>query len=398
VKIFFFMDLFDDSTELSRTDLYSKIEKATKVLTEAIEMYGDLLVMSTSFGIQSAVLLHLVSRIKTGVPAIWIDTGYLPPETYQYSLQLKNLLNLNVKVYQSELSPAHMESIYGRLWESPNEEDRRLYGILRKVIPMKQAQRDLNAKCILIGLRRSQTDHRSHLKSFEPSPSESDEPAKLHPLIDWSDEDIAQYFLIFGLPQHPLYYKGYTTVGDAHSSRPRAASDTSDRLTRFGGSGQQECGLHTESSPIRDLSEHALKRLSPIASSPPEAVPSPVAVSDITLEQMLESSSFVIYGKPNCKYCKAAKLLLGHRNHRFLDVTVTSEAALAEGGPTIYLSDLITKVRGAKRDAAFEVGTVPQIFFNGVYIGGYTELCTSLRLSEKDREAFLSNATIHSPS
>ena len=79
--------------------------------------FGEGMVLSTSFGIQSAVMLHLVTQVVPKIPVVWVDTGYLPVETYRFAEDLTSRLDLNLKVYQSPLSPARMEALYGRLWE-----------------------------------------------------------------------------------------------------------------------------------------------------------------------------------------------------------------------------------------------------------------------------------------
>lgn len=90
---------------------------ATEIVTWAKAEFASHLVLSTSFGIQSAVMLHLVTQVVPNIPVIWIDTGYLPKETYLFAEELTSKLNLNLKVYQSPLTPARMEAIYGKLWE-----------------------------------------------------------------------------------------------------------------------------------------------------------------------------------------------------------------------------------------------------------------------------------------
>ncbi len=77
--------------------------------------------LSTSFGVQSAVSLHLITRIRPDIPVILIDTGYLFPETYRYADRLTELLDLNLKVYQPELGSAWMEARLGKLWENGSE-------------------------------------------------------------------------------------------------------------------------------------------------------------------------------------------------------------------------------------------------------------------------------------
>src|SRR5471030_50250 len=75
----------------------------------AVDTFGDRLIMTTSFGIKSAVLLHLVTRIVPEIPVIFIDTGYLFPETYRFAEELRQRLKLNLKTYNPEMSAARME-------------------------------------------------------------------------------------------------------------------------------------------------------------------------------------------------------------------------------------------------------------------------------------------------
>ena len=127
------------------------------------ETFGAGLVMSTSFGIQSAVMLHLVTQVVPNVPVIWVDTGYLPVETYRFAEELTNRLGLNLQVYQSPLSPARMEALYGRLWDQHDIAALNRYDQIRKVEPMQRALRELGATAWLTGLRSDQTDHRKSL-------------------------------------------------------------------------------------------------------------------------------------------------------------------------------------------------------------------------------------------
>jgi len=101
------------------------------------DTFAEHFALTTSFGIQSAVLLHQLSQLTQSlggvkIPVIWVDTGYLPPETYRYAEQLLQRLPLDLRVVQSDLSPARMEAIHGRLWESSEAEDRQLYNQIRK--------------------------------------------------------------------------------------------------------------------------------------------------------------------------------------------------------------------------------------------------------------------------
>ena len=213
--------------------------EAVKLIKWSASVFGDRLVMTTSFGIQSAVMLHLVTKLIPHIPVIWIDTGYFPPETYQFAEKLTRKLNLNLKVYQSSMSQARMEALYGKLWEQNDVESLNLYDYIRKVEPMQQALKELNAQAWLAGLRSNQTKHRQTLGRLV----KHRDIYKIHPILYWHSRDIHQYLTTHNLPYHPYFDLGYVTVGDWHSSRPLMADDTHDRDTRFNGI-KQECGLH----------------------------------------------------------------------------------------------------------------------------------------------------------
>ncbi len=212
---------------------------AQDLIRWADRRFGNGLVMSTSFGIQSAVTLHLTTQLRPDIPVIWVDTGYLPVETMDYARQLTDRLNLNLHVARSPISPAEMESRYGRLWESESVEDLNRYDRIRKVEPMRTALRELRATARISGLRAEQTDYRREL----PRAKKTESTFMVHPILNWTNRDVYRYMQQFDLPQHPLWEQGYTTVGDAHSSRPETDSDSSERATRFRGL-KQECGLH----------------------------------------------------------------------------------------------------------------------------------------------------------
>ncbi len=214
-------------------------QSPTAIIEWSAATFGRGLVMSTSFGIQSAVMLHLVTSVVPDIPIIWIDTGYLPAETYRFARDLTKRLSLNLQVYQSPLSPARMEALYGKLWEQSSIEALNRYDTLRKVEPMQRALRELGATAWLAGLRRGQTDHRKTLDFVV----RQDAIYKISPILTWHARDVYYYLTEHNLPYHPLFNEGYTTVGDWHSSRPLLADDADERNTRFQGL-KQECGLH----------------------------------------------------------------------------------------------------------------------------------------------------------
>ncbi|MCP9849859.1 phosphoadenylyl-sulfate reductase [Cyanobium sp. Morenito 9A2] len=224
----------------ARTDL--ETADAAARLQWGFETFGDAFALTTSFGIQSAVLLHMVSRLSDRIPVLWVDTGYLPEATYRYADTLCRLLPLNLQVLQSPMSPARMEALHGRLWETGNVDDLTLYHQLRKVEPLDRALNELGVRCWASGVRGGQTDHRKTMAILDPVR----EHWSLRPLLEWTSRDVFYYMNEHGLPQHPLFEAGYSTVGDWHSSAPddgSGAGHGAGRATRFGGL-KQECGIH----------------------------------------------------------------------------------------------------------------------------------------------------------
>lgn len=212
---------------------------ATHIVNWAVASFEDGLVMSTSFGIQSAVMLHLATQSVPNIPVVWVDTGYLPTQTYRFAHELSERLKLNLNVYQSPVTPARMEALHGKLWALNDIESLNRYDQMRKVEPMRRALRDLQATAWLAGLRSAQTTHRKTLNFV----SQQFDRYKVLPILRWTSRDVYEYLKAHDLPYHPLFNEGYTTVGDWHSSRPLTLGDKCERDTRFRGL-KQECGLH----------------------------------------------------------------------------------------------------------------------------------------------------------
>ena len=196
-------------------------------------------VLSSSFGAQAAVSLHLVTQVVPDVPVVLIDTGYLFAETYRFIDALVDRMNLNLQVFRAERSPAWQEARFGQRWEQ-GIEGIDAYNRENKVKPMERALTELNAGTWFAGLRRQQSKSRENV----PVLSASGERWKMHPIIDWTDRDVHRYMTKNNLPYHPLWEKGYVSIGDRHTTRSLADAG-SEELTRFFGL-TRECGLHEE--------------------------------------------------------------------------------------------------------------------------------------------------------
>jgi phosphoadenosine phosphosulfate reductase len=206
----------------------------------ALSQFSGSLVLSTSFGAQSAVMLDLATQLQPDIPVILIDTGYLFPETYRFADELTTRLKLNLKVYRPQLSAAWLEARHGRLWEA-GEPGIAQYNQQTKIEPMQRALKELGAAAWLAGLRRTQASSRAQL----PIVGWQEGRAKVLPIVDWTDRQILEYLYARGLPCHPLWSRGYVSIGDIHTTRPLTADLTAEQ-TRFFGL-QRECGLHEAS-------------------------------------------------------------------------------------------------------------------------------------------------------
>jgi phosphoadenosine phosphosulfate reductase len=203
----------------------------------ALQHFPGTHMLTSSFGAQAAVSLHLLTVAVPDIPVVLLDTGYLFPETYQFIEELSDRLDLNLHIYRSELSPAWQEARYGRRWEQGVEGIER-YNLDNKVEPMRRAMGDLQVGTWFSGIRRSQ----SATRIDTPFVREVDGVYKVSPIADWSDRDVYAYLRKHELPYHPLWHEGYVSIGDVHTTA-RLADVENVEQTRFHGL-KRECGLH----------------------------------------------------------------------------------------------------------------------------------------------------------
>ena len=216
---------------------YLKNKTAQQRIEYILEHIQGPFALTSSFGAQSAVSLHMLTQIDKNIPVILIDTGYLFPETYQFVDQMCDRLKLNLKVYKSDLSPAWLESRYGKLWSQGLDGINKFNNIM-KVTPLDKALNELGIDTWFSGIRNNQSLTRKNKKVIEIKNNR----LKIHPIIDWNDKDIYDYLVKHNLPYHPLWKKGYVSIGDTHTSQPLGANMLAEE-TRFFGL-KRECGIH----------------------------------------------------------------------------------------------------------------------------------------------------------
>ncbi|MCQ0971236.1 phosphoadenylyl-sulfate reductase [Paracoccus sp. TK19116] len=201
------------------------------VMTE--HLLGDLAVVS-SFGADSAVLLHLFAEVVPSVPVIFLDTGRHFAETLAYRDALAARLGLtDVRSITPAPAAIRADDPTGDLW-SRNPD---LCCHVRKTLPMLYALRDFNAWAT--GRKRHQAASRASLSMFEAQ----DGKLKFNPLWDWDAARLADHARTHDLPPHPLVAQGYPSIGCQTCTAPVAAGEDA-RAGRWKDSDKTECGIH----------------------------------------------------------------------------------------------------------------------------------------------------------
>lgn len=205
----------------------------------AAQTYPGKTVATSSFGADSAVLLHLISQAALGLPVLFLNTGFLFDETVAFRATLEARLKLNVREIRPLLEPKEFLYRHG-----PAYEDRPDFCCdQNKVQPLRRALEGV--ACWISGVRRDQTEARGRMRILERP---LNGPVKLNPLLDWDQERIDAYLAQHDLPRNPLVSEGYTSIGCwPCTALPADLSDL--RSGRWAGKEKTECGLHLTDEP-----------------------------------------------------------------------------------------------------------------------------------------------------
>lgn len=215
----------------------------TETLLDAMihRVFRNKVAVVSSFGTESAVLLHMVAQVDRAVPVIFLDTGKLFPETLAYRDMLVDRLELT-DVRSIPPSAATLDAVDsdGKLWRS----DPSLCCWARKVEPLDEALSGFEAW--ITGRKRFQGGKRSDLALVE---SGDDGRTKINPLAFFGQAELDAYFAQNTLPRHPLEAKGYRSIGCAVCTRPTRPGED-PRAGRWSGTNKTECGIHDRSAVV----------------------------------------------------------------------------------------------------------------------------------------------------
>lgn len=210
---------------------------AETILEDALAIHEPgSVAMVSSFGADSAVLLHMLSRLAPETPVLMLETGMLFPETLAYQQELSGYLGLaDVRLIRPEASEVAREDADGRLHERlPNT-----CCDLRKTRPLERALRPFEAW--ISGRKRFQASSRSSLQPFEAEDGTT--RLKVNPLAAWDGAMLKSYMERHALPRHPLVAEGYPSIGCAPCTTPVAKGED-PRAGRWRGRDKVECGIH----------------------------------------------------------------------------------------------------------------------------------------------------------
>ena len=217
-----------------------------------LDVFPGEITLVSSFGTESAALLHMGSQIDRGIDVVFIDSGKLFGETLRYRSQLIEKLGLlNVRTLMPKAALLSASDPKGVLWA--DNADRCCF--VRKVEPMTRALKDVNVW--ISGRKGFHGGKRSSLPIFELN----DGRIKVNPLARWSAQDIATYYVNHNLPRHPLEADGYKSVGCMPCTVP-VSSGTDVRAGRWQGQGKSECGIHISRMGVRKLQPSLARDLS----------------------------------------------------------------------------------------------------------------------------------------
>ena len=232
--------------EIERLSEQFETKAPQEIIQWAVDAFWPQIALSSSFQTQSVPLLHMASMVRRDILIFFLDTGYHFWETHMFREQLASHWQLNVL----DLYRDPRWDVFARQnTRSLPVDDPNLCCFIHKVQPMQKALKDM--KAWISGIRRDQTSVRAHARILE---LQSDGLLKINPLLNWTKADIQKYAKEHRLPAHPLFQRGYRSIGCSPCTIAIGSNDD-ERAGRWSGRGKTECGLHTEMFQQKGVSE-----------------------------------------------------------------------------------------------------------------------------------------------
>jgi phosphoadenosine phosphosulfate reductase len=236
----------DTALDVESLNQICETKEPRQIVDWAVKKFGKSLMMTSSFGAESAMLIHMATRAMPDIHIVMIDTGYLFPETHLFMESLRQRFNLNVWVYRTTNDPIqylHTAGEENPIWR--NDVDRCCD--VNKTATLLRAMNQLKPKAWLRGIRRDQNEKRKNDRFIEWSLR--DKCWAISPLLNMTSKSIYAYMKQHDLPYHPLYEKGYPSIGcnPISCTRPITLGEEA-RSGRWAGKGKIECGINVTDS------------------------------------------------------------------------------------------------------------------------------------------------------
>ncbi len=229
------IDTLEPDLDVHALDARLRHAEPQEILQAAVELFGDKLALVSSFGSESAVLLHMAAQIKPDIPVLFLDTGMLFGQTLDYRQTLAARLGLtDVRDLRPLYQDLAVHDPSQDLWKSDTD----ACCNIRKVLPLDRALGEFDGW--ITGRKRFHGGSRLRLKVVEVA----DGKVKFNPLANWTKEQLDAYAAQHDLPAHPLVEFGYPSVGCWPCTKP-VEDEANVRAGRWAGSEKTECGIHT---------------------------------------------------------------------------------------------------------------------------------------------------------
>jgi phosphoadenosine phosphosulfate reductase len=232
--------------EIAQLSQEFETQTPQQIIRWAVDTFWPQVALSSSFQTQSVPLLHMAWTVRRDILIFFLDSGYHFWETHMFRERLASHYQLNVlDLYRH----ARWDEFARERTRSLPIDDPNLCCYIHKVEPMQRALKDMSAW--ISGIRRDQTSVRAQAKILE---LQDDGLLKINPLLNWTKEDIKKYSEEHRLPAHPLFQRGYRSIGCAPCTIAIGVNDD-ERSGRWSGRGKIECGLHTPMFKQKNLNE-----------------------------------------------------------------------------------------------------------------------------------------------
>jgi len=228
--------------ELAQLNATFETAHPTEIIRWAVETFRPRVALTSSFGADSAAIIHMALQTHPRISIRTVDTGFLFPETLAFTEALSTRFNLNLTVIHTKLPAVEVERLKKAYADGTPVDDRYCCGEYKKEATERALAR---VECWIAGLMRAEAVTRRDTPIVEKLAGGL---IKVCPIAAWTQQQIADYMKQHDLPYHPLWQQGYTSIGCAlHTQKPVDPNDP--RSGRWAGTGKTECGIHDIGKP-----------------------------------------------------------------------------------------------------------------------------------------------------